>query len=164
MRDSELQALRRDAFDISAVIPSVKSMTYKAQGVNGKARSWWVPSVVHTAVDVLEQLSLTERLFSRSGKTGEGGEEGARVTSRASSPSSTPRQTSVLDGGPWVSTHHSALTRRHQCDVPAAERSMPPRTPERRSAWVFNWAKHRTGRQADTSETRTTRRRKRSRM
>ncbi|WP_152926090.1 hypothetical protein [Microbacterium sp. GCS4] len=82
MRDSEIQALRRDAFDISAVIPSVKSMTYKAQGVNGKARSWWVPSVVQTAVDVLEQLSLTERLFSRSGKTGEGGEEGAYVFTR----------------------------------------------------------------------------------
>lgn len=76
MRDSELQALRRDAFDVSTVIPSVKSMTYKAQDVGGKARSWWVPSVVELAVDALEQLSFTDRLFSRSGKTGEGGEQG----------------------------------------------------------------------------------------
>lgn len=76
MRDSELQALRRDAFDISAVIPSVNSMTYKGQDVLGKARSWWVPSIVQVAVDALEQLSFTGRLFSRSGKVGEGGEEG----------------------------------------------------------------------------------------
>ncbi|WP_147037820.1 hypothetical protein [Microbacterium aerolatum] len=82
MRDSELQALRRDAFDISAVIPSVRSMTYKSQEVGGKARSWWVPSVVQTAVDALEQLSLTGRLFSRSGKTGQGGEGGEYAFAR----------------------------------------------------------------------------------
>nr|WP_314841388.1 hypothetical protein [uncultured Microbacterium sp.] len=82
MRDSEIQALRRDAFDISAVIPSVRSMTYKGLSVGGKARSWWVPSVVQIAVDALAQLSLTERLFSRSGKTGDGGEDGAYMFSR----------------------------------------------------------------------------------
>lgn len=82
MRDSELQALRRDAFDVSAVIPSVESMTYKSKGVGGETRSWWVPSVVENAVNILEQLSFTERLFSRSGKTGEGGNEGEYAFAR----------------------------------------------------------------------------------
>lgn len=82
MRDSELQSLRRDSFDVNSIVPSLAAMTYKSEAIGGRPRTWWVPSAVHAAVQVLSELSHTDRLLSRSGRTGYGGEDGEYASDR----------------------------------------------------------------------------------
>lgn len=76
MRDSELQAIERGAVSPHPEVPTIRSMTFKHQGVRGRTREWWVPTVVEKAADALERLTGTKRLFARSGRTGEGGDSG----------------------------------------------------------------------------------------
>ncbi|MCT1365058.1 MULTISPECIES: hypothetical protein [unclassified Microbacterium] len=76
MRDSELQALKRGALLHHPDAPEIKSMTFKGTGVFGRPRTWWVPTVVESAVSALEALTQTKRLFARSGRTGSGGDDG----------------------------------------------------------------------------------------
>lgn len=76
MRDSELQALKRGAVVHHPDAPEIKSMTFKGTGVFGRPRSWWIPTVVESAVSSLEALTQTKRLFARSGRTGDAGDDG----------------------------------------------------------------------------------------
>ncbi|WP_143740746.1 phage integrase family protein [Microbacterium sp. SZ1] len=76
MRDSEIQAIRRGSVNRDLDVPEISSITFKHAGVFGRPRTWWIPEVVTQATTALEQLTATNRVFARSGRRGDGGEDG----------------------------------------------------------------------------------------